>query len=197
MTEVYYKVRQVLQSATGITKCDRLLLQSASGITKCDRLSLQSASGITKCDSYYKVRRNNGMFIIWNHIANIFYEDRECGLHILPKLTYEHIKLTPYSIMNVRLSVQILNSSVNKVLSTYGPPEAAGTAKFCLLMDTFFDITNAKNIDEHRFKRKPSLVPFISPDDPSFPWLRMVFRQYFEDWYNSVQERSNFTPKAR
>ena len=27
-------------------------------ITKCDKLLLQSASGITKCDSYYKVRRN-------------------------------------------------------------------------------------------------------------------------------------------
>ena len=28
VTEVYYKVCQVLQSASGITKCDRLLLQS-------------------------------------------------------------------------------------------------------------------------------------------------------------------------
>ena len=37
LTEVYYKVRQVLQSGSGITKCDRLLLQSASGITKCAR----------------------------------------------------------------------------------------------------------------------------------------------------------------
>ena len=44
VTEVYYNVRQVLQSALGITKCDRLLLQSASGITK--------------CNSYYKVGRN-------------------------------------------------------------------------------------------------------------------------------------------
>ena len=47
-----------MQSASGITKCDRSLLQSASVITKCDRLLLQSVSGITKCDSYYKVRRN-------------------------------------------------------------------------------------------------------------------------------------------
>ena len=47
--EVYYNVRQVLQSASGITKCDRLLLQNASGITK--------------CDSYYKVRRRNPSFI--------------------------------------------------------------------------------------------------------------------------------------
>ena len=42
VTEVYYKMRQVLQSASSITKCDTLLLQSALGITK--------------CDSYYKVR---------------------------------------------------------------------------------------------------------------------------------------------
>ena len=33
-------------------------------ITKCDRLLLQSASGITKCDSYYKVRHNTGTNIL-------------------------------------------------------------------------------------------------------------------------------------
>ena len=44
VTEVYYKVSQVLQSASSITKYDKLLLQSTSGITK--------------CGSYYKVRRN-------------------------------------------------------------------------------------------------------------------------------------------
>ena len=42
VTEVYYKVLQVLQNASGIIKCDRLLLQNASGITK--------------CDSYHKIR---------------------------------------------------------------------------------------------------------------------------------------------
>ena len=25
-----------------------------------------------------------GMFILWNHIADLFYEERECGLHLLP-----------------------------------------------------------------------------------------------------------------
>ena len=60
LTEVHYKVYQILQSASAITKCDRLLLKSASGITKYDRLLLQSALDITKCDSYYKVRRNIG-----------------------------------------------------------------------------------------------------------------------------------------
>ena len=47
---------------------------------------------------------NDGMHIIWNHIADISYEDRECRLDILPKLSYEHIKLTPYSIMNIKLA---------------------------------------------------------------------------------------------
>ena len=66
----YNKVRQ----SNFITKYGRLILQSVSGITKCDRLFitkcvryykvwqtlLQSASGITQCDSYYKVRHKRG-----------------------------------------------------------------------------------------------------------------------------------------
>ena len=46
-------------------------------ITKCDRLLLQSASGITKCDSYYKVRRNIYVFlrIIRSH-NGIGYEEK-------------------------------------------------------------------------------------------------------------------------
>jgi len=55
---------------------------------------------------------NNGCFLLWNHITQIFYEDMECGLHMLPKLTYDHIKLNSYSIMNVRLTAQVLSHSV-------------------------------------------------------------------------------------
>ena len=74
---------------------------------------------------------NSGMFILWNNIGNIFYEDRECGLHLLPKITYEHIKLTSYSIMNVKLAAQVLSSTVSNVLSNYVSPDATETAKFC------------------------------------------------------------------
>ena len=34
------------------------VLQSATDITNCDRILSQSATGITKCDNYNKVRRN-------------------------------------------------------------------------------------------------------------------------------------------
>ena len=80
---------------------------------------------------------NDDMSLLWNHIADIFYEDQECGPHILPKLCIEHIKLTPYSIMVVKLAAQALTSFVSTFLLKYGPPKAAGTAKFCSLMDMF------------------------------------------------------------
>ena len=69
-----------------------------------------SSSGSNRCTRYMW---NDGMYIIWNHIADIFYEDRECGLHILPKPPNEHVKLTPYSIMNVNLATQVLSSTVS------------------------------------------------------------------------------------
>ena len=83
---------------------------------------------------------NNDMFILWNHISDIFYEDRECGLNILPKISNEHIKLTSYSQMNVRFAVQVLSSTVSKVLLAYGPPEVAETAYFCSLIDCFLTL---------------------------------------------------------
>lgn len=47
----------LLQSASSITNCDRLLLQSEPGIAKRDRRYL-SEFGIIKCDNSYKERRN-------------------------------------------------------------------------------------------------------------------------------------------
>ena len=51
VTKGYYKVWQELQVIQNI-------LQSVTGITKCDKRLLQSVAGVTKCDNYYKDRRN-------------------------------------------------------------------------------------------------------------------------------------------
>lgn len=83
---------------------------------------------------YTRYMWNNGMFIIWNHIADLFYADREVGLHIMPKLTYEHIKLTPYSIMNVKLAAQVLYL-LHQLVRFYQHMVhlmLPGTAEFCL-----------------------------------------------------------------
>ena len=108
------------------------------------------------------------MFLLLNHIANIIYDDRECGLHILPKLCIKHIKLTPYSIMNAKRAANAISFTVSKDLLKYRPPKAAGTAKFCSLMDTFFDIMSIGNINFHKFELKPSLLQFSRVDDPRF-----------------------------
>ena len=61
---IYYKVRQLVITKCDsyfITKCDkcyykvRQVLQSVTVL-------LQSATGITKCDDYYKVRQNKEVY---------------------------------------------------------------------------------------------------------------------------------------
>ena len=54
--------------------------------------------------------------------------------------------------MNAKLAAQVLSSTLSKVFFKYGPPEAAETAKFCYLMDMFFDIMNIRNINSHKFE---------------------------------------------
>ena len=83
---------------------------------------------------------NNSYFIIMNHIADLYYENVDCSLKLLPKLTNEHFKLTSYLVMNVRLAVQVLSSSFGNVLNKFGQPETAGTAKLCLMMDSFLTV---------------------------------------------------------
>ena len=69
---------------------------------------------------------------------------------------------------------------------------------FFMLMDTFFDIMNMRDIHSHEFQCKPSLLLFTSIEDPRFSWLRNVFLQYFEDWLASIEQRDgNFSKKEK
>ena len=70
--------------------------------------------------------------------------------------------------MNIRLGAQVLSSTVSKILSKYGPPEASGTARNCMLVDALIDITNTKKTRYREFQRKPSLRPFTSIIDQRF-----------------------------
>ena len=45
------------------------------------------------------------------------------GLKLVPKLTSDHVNLTPYSVMRVRLAAQVLSESVGSVLNAFGPVE--------------------------------------------------------------------------
>ena len=44
---------------------------------------------------------NDGKYLLWRHIASLYYSDQEFALHTLPKLTLDHVVLTSYSKMKV------------------------------------------------------------------------------------------------
>lgn len=130
---------------------------------------------------------NNGN-ILWSHISDAFYNDQESGLHYLPKLTTEHIKLTPYSVMNVKLATQVLSQTVGNHLKEY-VPEAKSTSDFCLMMDTFFDIMNIRNPEEAKKKLKENNKPIYKSNDGRIKWLKDHFLGYFKKWLESINNR--------
>ncbi|XP_068737221.1 uncharacterized protein [Montipora capricornis] len=140
---------------------------------------------------------NAGQYILWNHITEMFFQDLDNGLKLLPRLTYEHINLTSYSVMRVNLAAQVLSESMAAVLKTFGPPEAAGTARLCEMVDQFFDCLNVRNLNEHQRKRKPFLEPYRSAQDRRFDFL-LEFLQYLQIWKESTEKRvGEFTQNAR
>ena len=112
---------------------------------------------------------------------------------MLNKLTSDHINLTPYSVMRVSLAAQVLSETVAIVMSNFGSPDSAGTAKFISMIDNFFDCLNVRNCKEHLEKMKPFLKPYDSVDDPRFDWLKNLL-VHFDQWNKSIEERpGNFS----
>jgi hypothetical protein len=141
---------------------------------------------------------NNGQYVLWQHIAQLFYQDAENGLKLLPRITYDHIKLNSYSTMRVNLAAQVLSASVAAVMKSFGPPDAAATAKLCEMVDSYFDCLNVRSTKEHQRKRKPFLAPYTSVNDPRFVWLENDFLDYLQKWKESIANRpGNFTKNAR
>ena len=64
---------------------------------------------------------NSGFFDLWTHIPTLYYQDLECGVKMLNKLTSEHINLTPFSVTRVQLAAQVLSETVGPVLNSFGP----------------------------------------------------------------------------
>ena len=54
---------------------------------------------------------NNQKYIICNHVTKIVCDEVENGLKVDTKLSYEHIQLIHYSVMNVRLAAQTLSAT--------------------------------------------------------------------------------------
>ena len=71
--------------------------------------------------------------------------------------------------MRVNLAAQVLSASVAAVLRSFSPPDTAGTAKLCEMVDSLFDCLNVRSTSEHQRKSKPFLAPYSSLHDER--WL--------------------------
>lgn len=142
---------------------------------------------------------NNNNYLLWEHIAKLYFFDLDCGLHQLPKLTVDHIELKSFSKMKVSLATQVMSKTVSLALKRYYTEgEADETAKLCEMINDFFDCLNVRSFHEHERKRNPLLAPYRSNTDPRFEWLENVFLRYLADWLSSTQSRAGtFTPDQR
>ncbi|XP_028404077.1 uncharacterized protein LOC114526750 [Dendronephthya gigantea] len=118
-----------------------------------------------------------------------FYSDQEFALHTLPKLSLDHIVLTSYSKMKVRLATQVLSKSVAFALEESGKDDVTGTAQFCRMMNDFFDCANVRSLTEHVRKRNHLIKPYEMQDDERLTWLKDVFLKYLDDWRASTMQR--------
>ena len=135
---------------------------------------------------------------MFRHIADLFYSDQEFALHTLPKLTLDHIVLTSFSKMKVKLAVQVLSKSVAIALRETAKEDVTGTAEFCEMMNGFFDCTNVRSLTEHARKKNAFIKPYESAEDERLTWLKDVFLKYLESWRQSTLEREGeYTPDER
>ena len=141
---------------------------------------------------------NDGQYLVFQHVADLFYSDQEFALHTLPKLTLDHIVLTPFSKMKVKLAVQVLSKSVAIALRESGKEDVIGIAQFCEMMNGFFDCTNVRSLTEHVRKKNSFIRPYESPEDERLTWLKDVFLNYLERWKESTLTcEGEYTSDAR
>ena len=82
----------------------------------------------------------------------------------------------------MKLAVQVLSRSVAIALQESADNDVRETAKFCLMLNDFFDCANVRSLNEHVNKRNPLIKPYSSQDDDRFSWLKDVFLKYLESW---------------
>ena len=87
--------------------------------------------------------------------------------------------------MKVKLATQVLSKSVT-ALQESGKEEVLETARFCGMINHFFDCTNVRSLTEHFRKRNPLIKPYTSADDEKLSWLLNVFLEYLNSWRNSI-----------
>ena len=111
---------------------------------------------------------NDEKYLIPQHVASMYFTDAKSPLKVLPKITYDHISLTPYLVMRVDLAAKILSSTMASVLTHHGRNELSGISKYCDTIDQFFDCMNVWSVSDNTRKCKDKVAPYTDIDDERF-----------------------------
>ena len=84
------------------------------------------------------------------------------------------------------------------VSKEFGPPDAVGTAKFCEMMDKFFDCFNVRSSSQGTKTGKAFLLPYEDVNDKRLSWLTDEFLHYLFERKRSIKDRpGSFDGNAR
>ena len=156
-------------------------------IKTCRNCLFNSGSG-----SFSRYMWNNGKYLLSQHIVDDYKCDLDNGLHMLPKLSADHILLNSYSVMRVKLAVQVLSDSVAVALRQVMGDEASETSKLCEMMNKFFDCMNVRSLNEHKTRNNPDVKPYTDVNDERLDWLQTDFLSYLNKMFISWQTFERF-----
>ena len=54
---------------------------------------------------------NSNGCLVWDHIRQVAFDDLKRGAKQISKITLDHVELTSYSVMKVKLAAQVLSCS--------------------------------------------------------------------------------------
>ena len=81
---------------------------------------------------------------------------------LLLNLSNRHVYLNCYSRLTVKFALLVFNGTTAKISKTFGTTETSETAKYCLMLEQFFDYFNVRSLEKHQKKTKPFLKPYIN-----------------------------------
>lgn len=103
-------------------------------------------------------RGNN---ISWMHIVDLFTQYCTGLYRLCPKLTPNHVHLTSFNRMNVRLAAQVMSQTVAHALEQNYGNYVSETVHFIRIINKKFDIVNVKNLHEFQRERNDNLLHFV------------------------------------
>ena len=129
--------------------------------------------------------------ISWKHVVRLYEEHCERGeFRLCPKLTRDHLMLTSFSKMRVKLAAQVLSATVANALQYAYGNAVNSNAEFINILNRWFDIMNVKNLYEGQHTRNSDLLAFTDVNDSRLTWLEKDFPQYFDAWKSAAEART-------